>query len=314
MLCAAGKSDNIVDLCAALPRGACNRVLEVGAGEGSILKCLDRKGFANELHALEISESGVSVIRSQGIKSLASCGTFDGYNIPFDDNAFDLIILAHVLEHVEFPRVLLRELRRTSAYQYIEVPLDNPLDCRMSALMLSYGHIDCYSASRLRHLLLSEGLLPVAEAAKKYQCAAMEYLHFDGNGRPRTPEQVDAFRQRHAATLEKFNALAPCDQEKSADVYCTLTRREQSEERESRLFAYAAQAIENGRFGEASLLADDLCNTSGHAAIYCRLGRLCASLGKPGQARSLLEKALALDATLRDAKELLATLPETGAS
>lgn len=314
MLCAEGKSDNIIELCSSIPRARCDRILEVGAGEGSILQCLDRKKFGKKLHALEISASGVAIIRNRDIKTLASCEVFDGYHIPFDDDTFDLVILSHVLEHVEFPRALLRELHRVSAYHYVEVPLDRPGDSMQSAVMLSYGHVDCFSPSRLRHLLLSEGLLPVAESVKKYQGAAMEYLHFEGRGVSRTPETLAAFRGRYAATLGKFDAMDASEKDRHADVCCMVTRREKAGDREDRLFSCAAAFVRQERFGEATLLADDLFRTSRNAARFQELGSLCAAMAKPVEARAMLEKALAIDPTCRDARELLAALLAAGAS
>src|ERR1700759_3335845 len=77
------------------------KVLEVGAGDGSILKLLADQHFALEYHAVEISESGVEHILARGINNLLSVQLFDGYRLPFEDNSFDLVILSHVLEHVE---------------------------------------------------------------------------------------------------------------------------------------------------------------------------------------------------------------------
>ncbi|KHK02805.1 methyltransferase domain-containing protein [Desulfovibrio sp. TomC] len=311
MLCAEGKSDNIIELCSKIPQARINRVLEVGAGEGSILKCLDRKAFANELHALEISSSGVEIIRSLGINSLASCDIFDGYTIPFEDNTFDLVILAHVLEHIEYPRILLREMRRVARYQYIEVPLDMPADLVSSAMMLSYGHVDCFSRSRLRHLLLSENLLPIIDSTKRYHRSAVEYLHFEGNGVLRTPELVNAFRQRHDESNRHFNALSEQEKEKNANVYCVVTQYEKVSECTSRLLSYVTDLLRRGRNGEASLIANDIVKNEYNAAIFYKLGQIYASAKKPDQAREMLEKALEIDENLQPARKLLATLPVT---
>lgn len=52
--------------------------------------------------------------------------TYDGYNILlFGDNFFDLAILSHVLEHVEFPRVLIRTAQRVAKYVFWEIPLED---------------------------------------------------------------------------------------------------------------------------------------------------------------------------------------------
>lgn len=141
-----------------------NKVLEVGAGDGSILHFLDQWKFAPELHALEISKSGVGHIQAKKIPSLHSVQEFDGYHIPFPDDSFDLVILAHVLEHVEHERLLLRELKRVAKYQVIEVPRDYRfgVDTRMKHF-LDYGHINLYTPTSLRFLLQSEGFCILAD-------------------------------------------------------------------------------------------------------------------------------------------------------
>lgn len=155
MLGAKYKAQNIADISGGRQF---SKVLEVGAGDGSILHYLDEWNFAPELYALEISESGVEAIRSRNLRSLKSVLVFDGYTVPFGDNEFDLVILSHVLEHVEFERLLLRELKRVSKFQIIEVPKDYRygVDKRMKHF-LDYGHINMYTPTSLRFLLQSEG-------------------------------------------------------------------------------------------------------------------------------------------------------------
>ncbi|MES2062976.1 MAG: class I SAM-dependent methyltransferase [Bacteroidota bacterium] len=134
------------------------KVLEVGAGDGSILQKLSDYNFAPEYHAVEISESGVAHIQSRNIKNLVSVQEFDGYKLPFEDDSFDLIILSHVLEHVEHERLLLREIKRVASSFVIEVPIDykTNVDKRIRHF-LAYGHINMYTPTSLRYLLQTEG-------------------------------------------------------------------------------------------------------------------------------------------------------------
>lgn len=155
MLGAKYKAKNIVDVCFGK---SFNKVLEVGAGDGSILHYLSEWNTFPEMHALEISQTGTEQILKRNLKNVKSAGVFDGYQIPFDDNEFDLVILAHVLEHVEFERMLLREIKRVSKHLVIEVPCDYRygVDLRMKHF-LDYGHINMYTPTSLRFLVQSEG-------------------------------------------------------------------------------------------------------------------------------------------------------------
>ncbi len=149
------KALNIIELTHGL---TLNKVLEVGAGDGSILQFLSKHNFAGELYAVEISSSALAHIHARNLPQLRQATLFDGYTLPFSDNSFDLVILSHVLEHVEFERKLLRELLRVAKYQVIEVPKDYRFGVdRKVSHFLSYGHINVYTPSSLRFLLLSEG-------------------------------------------------------------------------------------------------------------------------------------------------------------
>lgn len=79
---AIGKVDNIVALCARLRHSS---MLEVGAGECSILQRLSELRFGEELYALEISPIGIEAIKRQGIAQLVECSMFDGYRITPED-------------------------------------------------------------------------------------------------------------------------------------------------------------------------------------------------------------------------------------
>lgn len=46
----------------------------------------------------------------------------DGQYLPFADGSFDYVICSHILEHVENPELLIRELTRVASGGYIETP------------------------------------------------------------------------------------------------------------------------------------------------------------------------------------------------
>lgn len=161
MLSAKYKAKNMVEVCQSIQP---KKILEVGAGDGSILHFLNEWNFGEELYALEIAPSGVEKIKERNLPKLKEAQVFNGYQIPYGDNSFDLIILSHVLEHVEHERILIRELKRVAKHLVIEVPRDYRfgVDQRLSHF-LAYGHINMYTPTLLRFLLKSEGLDIVAD-------------------------------------------------------------------------------------------------------------------------------------------------------
>lgn len=141
---------NIQSLCKNL---SINSVIEIGAGEGSVLKRLSDLDFVKELYALEISPTGVETIKNKKIPRLKECSLFDGYNIPYDNKKFDLAVLSHVIEHVEYPRKLLYEAKRIAKYVFIEVPLEDTMRLPRDFVFDKVGHINFYSPKSIRRLI-----------------------------------------------------------------------------------------------------------------------------------------------------------------
>lgn len=131
------------------------RLVDVGAGNGSVIKELFRRDLASEICALEISQSGVDRIKQQGGSSLKEVQSFDGYRIPYPDKSFDTAICIHVLEHVEHERMLLREIGRVAKDIFLEIPLEGGFRGKIN---YKYGHINYYTPLSFRALIESSGL------------------------------------------------------------------------------------------------------------------------------------------------------------
>lgn len=147
-LCAVDKASNITKLCSALPH---NRILEVGSGDGAILKELIRQGFGQEWHGLEVSPTALSYMKDRVPEAQGSL--YDGIHAPFSDSSFDLVILSHVLEHLEHPRLVLREMARVGKCIFIEVPLEDTLRLSRDYVFDELGHINYYSVATIRRLV-----------------------------------------------------------------------------------------------------------------------------------------------------------------
>lgn len=156
-----------------LGSGAFNRLIDIGAGEGSVLSLLDAHAFARELFAVEVSETGISAIKSKKISLLREAQLFDGYRIPYPDKYFDLAIAIHVIEHVEHERLFLKEMNRVARHIWIEVPLEHGFRIRRAiAVGRKYGHINFYSKETLQSLLESVGFKVLK---CKVRSASLEY-------------------------------------------------------------------------------------------------------------------------------------------
>lgn len=172
---AIGKAQNILELCGELK---IEKFLDVGSGDGAVLKVLDDRKFNPNGVALEISQSGFDQIVKRNLSSITDVKLFDGYKIPLENKSFPLATCSHVVEHVEHPRLLLREIHRVSEMQYFEIPIDFSffVDNKV-AHYLSYGHINIFTPALFKFLLKSEGFEIVKEKFIFYDDAVHQMVH-----------------------------------------------------------------------------------------------------------------------------------------
>jgi ubiquinone/menaquinone biosynthesis C-methylase UbiE len=220
MLGAKYKAQHILDVCQGR---SFNKVLEVGAGDGSILKLLSAQNFAPEYHAVEISGSGVEYILSRNIVNLKSAQVFDGYHLPFADDSFDLIILSHVLEHVEHERMLLREIKRVAKMFVIEVPRDYKpeVDKRINHF-LAYGHINVYTPTSLRYLLRTEGFEIVKDLTSMIEPEVTRFNSYVNQKKPKSFLRDLKISAEYAVKKNVAGLMGKKMQEQLANAYTVL--------------------------------------------------------------------------------------------
>jgi len=149
------KVRNIRSLCDMVPHAS---ILDIGCGDGAVLKRLSDEEFGRHFYGLEISRTGLALTEKRAIKNLVECKLYDGYAIPYGDDQFELAVLSHVVEHVEHPRILLREAGRVAAHVFLEVPLeDNYRQKRNYIPEDARGHINLYSFKSIRWLVQTSG-------------------------------------------------------------------------------------------------------------------------------------------------------------
>jgi SAM-dependent methyltransferase len=171
---AVDKANNIISLCSSYPH---RMILEIGAGEGAILQRLAELGFGEALYGLEISTSGINAIHQRNIKTLVECRLFDGITIPYNQNRFDLAILSHVVEHLEYPRRLLYEASRVARSVFVEVPLEDNLRLKNDFVFDHVGHINFYSPKTIRQLVQSCNLEVLSQVVSHSSYALYQYQY-----------------------------------------------------------------------------------------------------------------------------------------
>lgn len=167
------KAENIVRLCRNVPH---ERILEIGSGEGSILQRLSDLQYGEALFSVEISRSAVETIRGRSIPHVIDCQLYDGYSIPYEDARFDLAILSHVLEHVEYPRRLLYEAARVAKFVFVEVPLEDTIRLNNDFVFDSTGHINFYSSKSIRRLIQTCDLTVLSQEVTNPSRELYEYF------------------------------------------------------------------------------------------------------------------------------------------
>lgn len=89
-------------------------VLDVGCGTGGLCTLIESKSY-----------SGIDFVQHESWSKLKAqhISFFEGHveRLPFEDDSFDLVVCAHVLEHVREPSIVLKELVRCSRRKVIVV-------------------------------------------------------------------------------------------------------------------------------------------------------------------------------------------------
>ncbi len=96
-----------------------SRVLDVGCGDGALLKLLEET-CGVEGRGIEISQKGVNECVARGLSVIQ--GDADSDLIDYPDDAFDFVILSQTLQATHHPRVVVEQMLRIGRKAIIAFP------------------------------------------------------------------------------------------------------------------------------------------------------------------------------------------------
>ena len=143
------------------------RILDLGCGNGSLTHLIAQQGY--EVVGVEDSEQGVAIAR----QTFPDCHFIQAsiYELPFAEleNSFDIVLSAEVIEHLLYPRELVRAAKKClkpNGHLIVTTPYHGYLKNLVLALLGKMdkhfdplwdgGHIKFFSVSTLRELLETE--------------------------------------------------------------------------------------------------------------------------------------------------------------
>ena len=111
-----GSRVDLVLVAAMVERGS--RVLDVGCGDGELLKLLETRGIDGR--GIELSREGVNECVAKGLAVIQGDADTDLANYP--DDAFDFVILSQTLQATRHPRIVLEHMLRIGRRAVVSFP------------------------------------------------------------------------------------------------------------------------------------------------------------------------------------------------
>jgi SAM-dependent methyltransferase len=204
---AANKAAHIAKLCAEL---APRTVVEIGCGDGALLLALSERGVGATLDGFELSAEAAELARQKHIPNARRIEAYDGLHIPAEDDAYDLAVLSHVVEHVPEPAPLLAEAARLARHVIVEVPLEANRSAKRPAVRAEaarIGHVHAFDRAAVRDLMAGAGLRVTAELSDPLSLAHHSYFAADGQARARAAAKTFVRRALFRASPQRAERL-----------------------------------------------------------------------------------------------------------
>ncbi len=144
------RAKNLVLLVQTLILDSPNRILDIGASAGVLLKSF-QEAFGCDVVGVEPGEAYRAYAQQQGIKMYPSIESLSAE----DDQRFELVTMLHVLEHLAEPVSTLEKIRRELLQDYGVLLLEVPNFYSHESYELA--HLVCYTPRTIREVLKQAG-------------------------------------------------------------------------------------------------------------------------------------------------------------
>ncbi len=137
-------------------------VLDLGCGEGITLEKIIKLYPERVIFGTDILKENLEIVKNYGLKSLGS----DVYNLPLADQSVNFVLFAEVIEHLERPRMAIREIHRVlKRHGRVVAVFPNDFFFKVARLLtLKFkeafydpGHLQQWTPRALKKTLVSEG-------------------------------------------------------------------------------------------------------------------------------------------------------------
>lgn len=173
-------------------------ILELGTGTGAIIEECMRRGIGRQFFAVDYSLDSIEYLKNRHKEFLTTAVSDITKVIPFEGIRFDVVILSHVLEHLERPDFALKNAINRCKYLIAEVPLEDLPFAKFRWLVRRVifkkdrnrnlaGHVQFFTRERFRELLSATGwnvvgerlYVPCNKNNVKFMCKMNRFSYFN---------------------------------------------------------------------------------------------------------------------------------------
>lgn len=316
------------ELLHAIPASA-RRVLDVGCGAGALGKVLKEERGVAEVCGIEYIEEAYQ--RALNVLDRVYLGNIEEMTLPFEDNYFDCIICADVLEHLVNPEAVLRKLERVLApHGVVVISIPNARFHEVVQMLgdgywtyfeqgiMDATHLRFYTRTDLIKMIEAGGLKAASVVPLNARPASMLPKNDDGSLTVGTftfndisdgdYEELRTFQHLGIACKANWDCLATANRAMEAGEYEVALNLALDGVGVDEIEQLHIIARAYGRLGNLQKAADAysaLLEKTDAPLILGDYGILHVAMNNMQGARPLLEKALAADPTLDRAEGAL---------